>query len=373
MDSENWAWLSRVTSVVPPQKFPADYSNSDVHDTAASDTLEAIGNQSVLDRDAAVSRDAERLADDILKADRALFGLESEVQEAPLREALEEALENAPYERVLLALCHTRDIDEIIDMTETMPDQPIEADEEGFAEITAALVALCANVARSRRILRDNETIDGRRIESMVRTHWKGPPYAPSSQVVPEMIASFGRVFVTADDERLRGFLDLPARMADPPVSMRPENRIVAAPPGDVSPDALRAAAALWTSACAEAQQELRMVRKAVDAWVERLAARGVEIDGGSWAGVHAIFDAVLEHPLDADIMATEGQPTEGKIRSVAEIRTRIGNKLEQLGSDKGLSLLDDFQLLNGATSFRSIFEGALVAMKDLMVPRVGG
>lgn len=372
MDSRNWAWLSEVTGATPPRGLVADDWDSDVDVSSASDILEAIETRQALDREAEVSADAERLTDYILKTDRALLGLESEVQEAALREALEEALDVGPYERVVLALCHSRDVDDIIDATEAMHDHPIEADVEGFSEITAALAALCANVARSRRIINSMETIGERGIEDMVRDHWKGPPYRPSSEVIPEMIERFGRMFVSADDATLRGFLDLPARMAESPVNIRPARRVVAEQPGDVSAESLRAAAALWTTVWAEAQQELAMLRKSVDTWVKRLESPGVEIDGGSWAGVMAIFDAISEHTLDADIMAVEGQSGKEKARSIAEIRTRIGDKLQGLGSDGNLSLLDFFQSLNGERSFRSLFEGALVAMGDLMVPRGG-
>lgn len=372
MDPRNWVWLSKVTNATPPRNMLADDSGLDMHVTAASDTLEAIETQRALDREAEVSADAERLTDYILGTDRALLGIESEVQEAPLREALEEALDGAPYERVLLTLCHSRDIDDIMDTTEATQDQPLEPNAEGFSEITAALTALCANVARSRRILDATETIGERGIETMVRDHWKGPPYRPSSEVIPEMIEQFGRMFVSADDKTLRGFLDLPARMAEPPVDIRPANRVVAEQSGDVSADALRAAAALWTTAWAQAQRELGMLRKSVDTWVQRLESPGVEIEGGSWARVMAIFDAISDRTLDTDIMAMDGQSGEAKTRSIAEVRTRIGDKLEHLGSDANLSLLDSFQSLNGERTFRSLFEGALVAMRDLMVPPGG-
>jgi len=151
-----------------------------------------------------------------------------------------------------------------MDAVETMPDHPVEANEEGFAEITAALLALCVNVARARGILLATDTVDGSKIESMVRGHWKGPPYAPSSQVIPEMIDRFGRAFVTADDRRFRGFLN-PTRAHDRLKRERPTGR-----PHRGGPARRRCSGRVWRGRSAlevgwvEAEKTLGMLRDAV-------------------------------------------------------------------------------------------------------------
>jgi hypothetical protein len=373
MDTQFWTWLSRLTGATAAQGLAADHSDADVRIVGVSDAAETTEDRLALEREAEISADAARLAQDILKLDRALFGLESQVHQGPLQEALEAALENAPYERVLLALCHDHDIEEVMDAVETMPNHPIEANEEGFAEITAALLALCANVARSRGILLAAETVDGSKIASMVRGHWKGPPYAPSSRAIPEMVERFGRAFVTADDTRLRGLLNLPASTIGSNVNPGRANRIAGEPPGDDAPDGFGAVAAHWRSAWAEAQKTLGMLREAVDTWVGRETCPSVEITGGTWAKVTAIFDAVSEHPLGEEISAIDRKAGEEKIRSIARISTNIENKLELVRSDRDLSLLDASPLLKGQKPFRTIFEGALVEMHKLMVLQVNG
>jgi hypothetical protein len=370
MDTQFWGWLSRLTGATSPQGLPADHSDVDVDIVAA---WEAIEDQLALEPEAEVPVDAERLAQNILKLDKALFGLESKVHEAPLREALEAALESAPYERVLLAFCHDHDIEEVMDAVETMPDHPVEANEEGFAEITAALLALCVNVARARGILLATDTVDGSKIESMVRGHWKGPPYAPSSQVIPEMIDRFGRAFVTADDRRFRGFLNLPARTIGSNVNAGRDDRTAEDQPGGAAADAFGAVAARWRSAWVEAEKTLGMLRDAVDTWVGRQTSPSVEITGGSWTKVTAIFDAMAEHSLDEEISATHRKTGDEQNRSIARIRTNIENKLELLRSDQDLSLLDASPLLNSNGSFRRTFEGALVEMQELMALRING
>jgi hypothetical protein len=134
-------------------------------------------------------------------------------------------------------------------------------------------------------------TVDGSKIESMVRGHWKGPPYAPSSQIIPEMIDRFGRAFVTADDRRLRGFLNLPARTIGSNVNAGRDDRTAEDQHGGAAPDAFGAVAARWRSAWVEADKTMGMLRDAVDAWVGRQTSPSVEITGGSWTKVTAIFD----------------------------------------------------------------------------------
>jgi hypothetical protein len=373
MDTQFWTWLSRLTGATPQLGLATNHSDADAHIVAAPDIRDAIENRLALEREAEISADAARLTQDILKLDKLLLGLESQVHQGPLQEALEAALENAPYERVLLALCHDQDIEEVMDAVETMPNRSIEANDEGFAEITDALLALCTNVARSRGVLLATETVDGSKIEGMVRGHWKGPPYAPSSDVIPEMVERFGRAFVTADDKQLRGLLSLPASTIGSDTNTRRDNRSAEEQPGGAASDMFGAVAARWTSAWVEAQKTLGTLREAVDTWVERQTCPSVEFIGGTWARVTAIFDAVSEHALDDEILATGRATGEEQIRSIARIRTNIENKLELVRSDGNLSLLDASPLLDGQKSFRNIFEGALVEMQKLMALRANG
>jgi hypothetical protein len=348
MDPQFWSWISSVTGAIPDD-----------------DALRAIENG-----EADVSVDAERLTQTILKMDRELLGLEGEVNAAALRVALDEALETISYEGLLLGLCHDRDIDEIVDAVEVMPNQTIEADEEGFAEIAAAVAALCANVARSRRAIGDTDKIDHSKIAGIVRSYWKKRPHAASSQVIPELIERFSQVFKTASTETLRAFLNLPAKAAEPPVKTGKETPILAEHAGDVSGEAMDAAAKRWRSACTEALRRLDTLRQAVDASTKHFSLAGFEFVGGSWKDVTAILDAVMDLPLDAAIVAIAAKAGGEKNRAIAEIRANIVNKLAQLQSNQKLSLLDGTTLLNGERPFRTVFEDALLMMRDLMAPR---
>jgi hypothetical protein len=157
----------------------------------------------------------DRLTQHTLKMAQVLK-LEHNTTEAALRDIVTTLLQKVSPERLLLALCYSENVADLLDATEFAPNQPVARDDAGIAEIANGLSKMGAKVARKRGALGSNETVDRRQIENMVRAEWNRKPNATPAEMVQDMTALFGQTFMTVEPRRLRNLLGLPGK---PPAS----------------------------------------------------------------------------------------------------------------------------------------------------------
>jgi hypothetical protein len=142
--------------------------------------------------------------------------LNSDDTETELRAKFEALLQKVSPERLLLALCYSGNVRDLLEVAETEPQRPIEHDDMGIADIADGVAEMGARIARERGALGAREAIDRRQVEAMVRNHWNGKQDASPAQIVQDMTALFGQTFMTVEHRRLRALLGLQGKMPAP-------------------------------------------------------------------------------------------------------------------------------------------------------------